>query len=421
MLGKRYTAALPGFLFALLSFFSISDSQTPYSLDSLAVRAILDSNGLYSKRVDSLTIKEGGRITEFRITYMPEFKKLTADIGKLSKLRKLWLGSTSLTSIPKEIGSLTELEELNIQFANIKAIPPEISHCAMLRTLQFSSCHVETIPDEIGSLVWLDYLDLNYNALTTIPDAITNLTGLSTLNLRCNSISKIPDKIGKLSLLTALDLSYNKLSTVPKSIGNLNRLPYLILDHNAITEIPQSLYSLGNIHGISLSYNRLKEIPAGIGRLDTIQYLFLDHNQLGSLPRDIRNLVLDQRHTICGWGKGFYFCDTLYTLNLDSNNLCSVDERLADWIATYAVPDWRRMQTCGSTAIALLTGKNSGGGTESGSSMLYRQSKNAAPSYFDIRGRRINERDRNARAPGVYLLRGQGERVRAVVRAAGNY
>ena len=54
--------------------------------------------------------------------------------------------------------------------------------------LDLRSTQITTIPDEIGILTNLQVLDLYYNQITTIPDAIGNLTNLQYLNLSNNPI-----------------------------------------------------------------------------------------------------------------------------------------------------------------------------------------------------------------------------------------
>ena len=74
------------------------------------------------------------------------------------------------------------------------------------------------IPEEIGTLSNLESLDIRKAGITEIPDSICNLTKLRTLNLKDTGISKLPDNIGNLSDLKYLDISETSVTDLPESI-----------------------------------------------------------------------------------------------------------------------------------------------------------------------------------------------------------
>ena len=108
--------------------------------------------------------------------------QLPAEIGKLSKLKKLILGKwdeendewvgNSLSSLPSEIGQLTNLTTLNLSSNNLSSLPPEI-----------------------GQLTNLTALDLRYNSLSSLFPEIGQLTNLTTLDLSSNGLSSLPPEI----------------------------------------------------------------------------------------------------------------------------------------------------------------------------------------------------------------------------------
>ena len=103
-----------------------------------------------------------------------------------------------------------------------------------------------SIPPEIGCLTNLTWLDLEFNQLTgEIPSEIGNLTSLIILYLSANLLTgEIPSEIGNLTSLTILDLHNNQLTTLPESICNHFPFPiqYFILNNNNICgDLPSCL------------------------------------------------------------------------------------------------------------------------------------------------------------------------------------
>jgi Leucine-rich repeat (LRR) protein len=162
---------------------------------------------------------------------------------------------------------------------------------ALQITELYLSCHnLTTIPREIGNLINLQKLDLSSNGLTTIPNEIYNLINLQTLDLSNNNFITISEKIGNLRNLKVLELNFNKLTTIPAEIGNLINLQILNLYVNDITTIPNKIGNLINLQYLNLSYNNLTKIPNEIGNLRNLQEISLFNNNLRTIPIEITNI-----------------------------------------------------------------------------------------------------------------------------------
>ena len=146
------------------------------------------------------------------------------------------------------------------------------------------------IPKEIGNLTNLTELNLCCNKLTKLPNSIGNLTNLTELSLGGNKLTEIPNWIGNLTNLTSLSLEWNKLTEVPNSIGNLTNLKKLYLGGNKLTEIPNSIGNLTNLTRLDLANNKLIELPNSIGNLINLTRLNLSPNNLTEIPNLINNL-----------------------------------------------------------------------------------------------------------------------------------
>ena len=117
-----------------------------------------------------------------------------------------------------------------------------------------------TIPAELGSLSNLESLDLSSNELTGIPGELGSLSNLETLYLSFNELAgTIPAELGSLSNLETLYLGNNRLTgTIPAELGSLSNLESLNLSSNRLTgPIPASLGGLANLERLSLSQNML--------------------------------------------------------------------------------------------------------------------------------------------------------------------
>ena len=92
-----------------------------------------------------------------------------------------------------------------------------------------------SIPAQIGNLTNLQQLSLAINQLTSIPAQIGNLTNLQQLSLSNNQLTSIPAQIGNLTNLQYLILNDNQLTGIPPEIGDLTNLQYLTLNNNQLS------------------------------------------------------------------------------------------------------------------------------------------------------------------------------------------
>lgn len=131
----------------MLSNNPVSDS---WECDTLIVRALLDSNGLYSNSATwYITIQDtNGRIYQ------------------------LDMEEPLLYTVPSIIAGLHTMRDLEIQYSS-----------------------VASIPERIGELVDLLELELNGNCLTTLPIEITNILKLTELRLEYNKLKNLPPAV----------------------------------------------------------------------------------------------------------------------------------------------------------------------------------------------------------------------------------
>ena len=212
-----------------------------YQQDSMAVRAILDSNGMQNTKVRLVTYARNGRI------------------------RRLDWSQMGLKVIPGEIGRLTALEQINLFDNQINSISPKF-----------------------GSLFNLVALNIGKNKLTSIPNSFGDLNKLRILDIRANQLVSIPDSIIACDSLDTFILTGNNISILPDSFSSM-RLLYLLLGANPLQSFPAQLCNMMSLKYLGLSVCALISIPPEIGNMQNIEHFWIDNNALTTLPDQITN------------------------------------------------------------------------------------------------------------------------------------
>jgi len=140
-----------------------------------------------------------------------------SEISLLSSLEKLFLGINNVTSIPTEIGLLSNnLDVLNCMHCALEgAVPTEIGALTNLEKLDLSENFLEgPIPSELGSLPKLENFYLNHNYLEgSLPVELFNLANVKGFNVAVNGLEgTLPTEIGKITLIQWLNTYGNWVS-----------------------------------------------------------------------------------------------------------------------------------------------------------------------------------------------------------------
>lgn len=188
-----------------------------------------------------------------------ELTSIPKEISYLTNLESLDLSKNKLTSIPEEIGVLTALTGLSLCQNQLTSFPSEILNLNALTQLDLSQNRIRSIPAEIFKLYHLQGFDVSENQITSIPEEIGNLTALIRLNFNQNLIRLVPAQISNLIALEELGLEENKITSLPEEMRNLVALKVLVLGNNLLETIPHALLSFEQEgeRNISLEYNRI--------------------------------------------------------------------------------------------------------------------------------------------------------------------
>lgn len=296
-----------------------------YTEDSVAVRDILDANGLGSVTVGEVSDTCGGRITTLNLNDRG-ISTLPATLGDLSALRSLSLRLDSLTNLPAALGGLADLVALDLHGNELVTLPASLCDLSSLVYLNVQDNVLTALPDSIGRLDSLCVLAADGNQLATLPESFGGLEQLQYVLLQGNRISALPASIGDLSTLEHLALQGNSLAELPASFGNLTALTYLDLHGNALEGLPD-VGVLVDLGYLSLWGNRLLSLPGTMGSLTSLTVLDIYGNRLDDLPSSIALL------------------SSVTLLNLGGNRLCALAGAAATW-ADSRDPDWASSQDC---------------------------------------------------------------------------
>jgi len=210
--------------------------------------------------------------------------------AKRYKATRLNLYNNKLSTLPEQIGQLTNLTKLNLHSNQLSTLPAEIGKLANLTTLNLKDNQLTQLPAEIGQLTNLTTLYLNDNQLRELPEQIGQLTNLRHLHLRSNKLSTLPAEIGQLTNLTTLYLNDNQLTQLPAEIGKLlANLTTLNLQDNQLRELPEQIGQLTNLTTLWLNGNQLSELPEQIGQLTKLTELDLNYNNF-DIPPEVHEM-----------------------------------------------------------------------------------------------------------------------------------
>ncbi|XP_059640273.1 disease resistance protein RUN1-like [Cornus florida] len=156
-----------------------------------------------------------------------EYAEIPRDIGNLSKLEKLTLDSTNIRILPKEIGVLSHLKLLNVQFCDdlqyIVGLPsslvdlslaycdslerlPYLSYLKSLSKLLLHNCESLTKVQGLGRLESLTNLNINACDMLANLGDMSNLSKLIALCItNCRGLMRIQG-LAELEFLRCVDL-----------------------------------------------------------------------------------------------------------------------------------------------------------------------------------------------------------------------
>lgn len=201
-------------------------------------------------------LNKSDRLYKASIQALKKFKKqkylvyndLQQALENPLKVYYLDLSNAGLEKLPKEIKKLK-----NLKLLNLSCLPGKENY--LYRVLEEDEDVIEVslvptdpskkklrkLPKEIGQLTNLEQLFCSSNQLTVLPKEIGQLRKLKRLDCSNNQLVTFPKEINQLVNLEWLHCRKNQLSSLPKGIGQLKKLEDLFCTGNPFKSIPPEL------------------------------------------------------------------------------------------------------------------------------------------------------------------------------------
>lgn len=220
----------------------------------------------------------------------------------LERLRIRGTDAAGLGRLPASIGGLARLEELNLD--DLDALPPALGRLRRLRVLYLGKLRLGELPDELAELAALEILELTGPSLTALPAWIGRLSALRRLTLRALGLRDLPTGIAALPQLAELTLSWAAPEPVPE-LGRLSALrqldferrgrfnwasllrlltasplEILILRTGQMETLPREIGDHPHLRHLDLSFTRMRRVPPELGRLGALRFLRVCHDFL---------------------------------------------------------------------------------------------------------------------------------------------
>jgi leucine-rich repeat protein SHOC2 len=181
-----------------------------------------------------------------KLDHTYQLEALSSQISQLTSLQHLSLSESVITSLPTQIGLLTQLHTLNLYcYFSLNNIPTELEHLTNLREfrLRGATTQINRFPLRMKNWTKLEVLVLNNLNIEMIPSELWMMTKLRELSLSYNKLSFIPSELYCLSNLTHLNLVSNQITHISNQINKLTQLQFLYLSSNQLTKLPDDISS----------------------------------------------------------------------------------------------------------------------------------------------------------------------------------
>lgn len=211
-------------------------------------------------------------------------------------------------------------ENLKSWLLQYKAIDENVESPNMIKRLDLSGNSLTSLPEEIGLLSDLIVLNLSHNNLENLPESIKNLTMLSNLDLRRNLFTALPSVLGELSL-KSLNASRNKIKDA-SVLHTCTQLRVLDLSANELISLDNCFLEENELRSVNISTNFIKDLKNVYHAFSTLERLNVSENLLDEIPSSVIQMqeLIDLNLSENNIEK---IDDALFTLALEHLNLCS--------------------------------------------------------------------------------------------------
>ncbi len=292
--------ALPAHVAAMHALETVKLSRNP-RLDMEAAIEILrhlpNINELSFTTTTSIPPNIGAltNLEHLSITGLTEEHTVPDSIGHLKKLRYLYIRSENKLVLPETVADLASLENLHIQ-ATTWNLPAHFCRLTLLKHLDLEHCDLREIPACIEDLTHLESLHLYGDQPLDFSLALERIARIKNLSALRMYVNPIPPTIGLLTQLKELVINFGIPNSeapllLPDALWKLKQLTNLEIRGCTILHIPDDIAKLSALESLGFMESSFEQLPASIGQLKNLRELSIHSNPLlKELPDAIAGL-----------------------------------------------------------------------------------------------------------------------------------
>ena len=201
-------------------------------------------------------------------------------IGKLENLEMLFIANAQIEKLPKSIGKLSKLSDLELFNLPLTELDASIFEgLTELVSVNVSGLY-NMSPDKI---------------LNVLEHMCLNCPNVQLLYINENKLTSLPENLYRMSDLRLLDAAFNKITHVP-SIQPIAPVQ-LILDFNKISEFPADFCGVDDMELFTCVANNLQQFPAFLSNMEggyAIQEIDLTTNKMHGFQEGFNGIRVEK-------------------------------------------------------------------------------------------------------------------------------
>ena len=217
--------------------------------------------------------------------------------------------NNGLKSLPKEIGNLTNLEQLFIANSEIETLPDEISNLISCTDVEIYNCPKMTqFPMALAKMPNLALLNLANNRQWSSDEALKGFKALATgpsrekiqiIYFNENNLEIVPKEIKNMKKLGMINFASNKIHTIEEAWGTAIKPVQIYFDHNNLSSFPVDetgvFCYMEDAETFSVKFNNFTEFPDifDAESLYAIASIDFSYNHISSFPEDFRGVYVN--------------------------------------------------------------------------------------------------------------------------------
>ena len=251
---------------------------------------------------------------------------LPKSIRGMSRLKKLYIHDNEFSYIPDWVEEL-ELDLLYVVGNPLRQIPKAVQAFSMdadlwsrlhdnlgqltnLRTMLFQGIPFPCDHRWVAKQKRLLSIEFADCLMWTLPSALLQCRELEHLKITDMDIFGLGDEVAFFSNLKSLHLEFSSMRSLPKGLENCQELQSIRVLDSELSRLPSCLQRLRKLEGIDFCGNGIHRIPKWIGKLKKLKSISFRNNELSDLPASFERLT------------------ALETLDLSGNLLTKVPDSL---------------------------------------------------------------------------------------------